>query len=180
MILAAVMVPLVFVMGCTVKPIDFYQNRQPQLDIVAYFKGQTRGWGIVQDRAGNVQRQFVVDIVGYTDKAGNLVLEEDFVWNDGERSRRVWTIRRSEDGTLQGSAPDVIGKAQGAASGNALNWRYHLAVPIGGRTWNIRFNDWMFLQPDGILINRAVMSKFGIRVGEVLIAFQQQNRQGRK
>jgi hypothetical protein len=38
----------------------------------------------------------------------------------------------------------------------------------------------MFLQPDGILINRAVMSKFGIRVGEVLIAFQQQNRQGRK
>jgi hypothetical protein len=32
----------------------------------------------------------------------------------------------------------------------------------------------MFLQPDNILLNRAEMSKFGIRVGDVTIAFQKQ------
>jgi hypothetical protein len=30
----------------------------------------------------------------------------------------------------------------------------------------------MFLQPDGVLLNRASMRKFGFRVGEVTIAFQ--------
>ena len=35
----------------------------------------------------------------------------------------------------------------------------------------VEFDDWMFLQADGVMINRAVISKFGIDLGEVTIAF---------
>lgn len=160
--------------------VEDYRDRTPHFDLFDYFSGQTRGWGMVQDRAGNLKRQFVVDILGRLDESGNLVLEEDFVWDDGEKSRRVWTIARGEDGRLSGTAADVVGVASGTSGGNALNWRYDLALQLDGSTWVISFDDWMFLQPDDVLLNRAEMSKFGFRVGDVTIAFQKQSAQGRK
>ena len=36
----------------------------------------------------------------------------------------------------------------------------------------VRFDDWMFLQPDGVLINRATVSKFGINIGTVTLFFK--------
>ena len=60
----------------------------------------------------------------------------------------------------------------GQARGNALNWRYTLRIPVDGRSWEIEFDDWMFLVDPQLMINRAVMRKFGIRVGEVLLSFQ--------
>lgn len=164
-------ISVLFLTGCSGVDVRQYAANKPVLDLHDYFMGQTKGWGIVQDRKGNVTRQFVVDIVGKTDEAGNLVLEEDFVWSDGEISRRVWTIARSDQHTYMGRAADVVGQAGGMAYGNALNWSYDLQLDIDGSQWVIHFDDWMFLQPDGILLNRAEMSKFGIRVGEVTISF---------
>jgi hypothetical protein len=47
-----------------------------------------------------------------------------------------------------------------------------LKVSARGSDWVLSLDDWMFLQPDGVLLNRATMSKFGFRVGEITIAFQ--------
>ncbi|MFN6183887.1 MAG: DUF3833 family protein, partial [Burkholderiales bacterium] len=35
----------------------------------------------------------------------------------------------------------------------------------------VQFDDWMFLIDDRVMLNRAVMSKFGFRLGEVFISF---------
>ncbi|MAK55160.1 MAG: hypothetical protein CML17_04875, partial [Pusillimonas sp.] len=32
-------------------------------------------------------------------------------------------------------------------------------------------DDWMFLMNDKVMLNRATMSKFGIRLGEVTLSF---------
>jgi len=64
-----------------------------------------------------------------------------------------------------------VGEAVGTVAGNAFNWRYTLALPIEGRTWHVDFDDWMFLVDDQVMLNRAVMSKFGIRLGEVTLSF---------
>lgn len=178
LIMAFLLGSLALAAGCSKMDVRNYDGRTPQLDIMDYFHGQTRGWGIVQDRFGNLKRQFVVDIDGRLDKEGNLVLAEDFSWDDGELSRRVWTISRTEAGSLRGRADDVIGEASGGAAGNVLNWKYKLELVIDGSSWVVSFDDWMFLQPDGILLNRAEMSKFGIRVGDVTIAFQKQPTPG--
>ncbi len=34
------------------------------------------------------------------------------------------------------------------------------------------FDDWMFLQPDGILINRAKVRKWGFELGSVTLFFR--------
>ncbi|MFN6971759.1 MAG: DUF3833 family protein, partial [Rheinheimera sp.] len=31
-----------------------YQTQQPPLDLVRFFSGEVKGWGIVQNRSGNV------------------------------------------------------------------------------------------------------------------------------
>ena len=65
----------------------------------------------------------------------------------------------------------MIGIAKGEAYGNALNWRYDMDLKVGDGTLRVHFNDWMYLQPSGVLINKARVSKFGFDVGEVTLAF---------
>ena len=98
-------------------------------------------------------------------------MDEHFVWSDGERQRRVWTIRDLGGGRYSGTADDVVGTAAGIATGNALNWRYTMALPVDGRTWHVGFDDWMFLVDERVMLNRATMSKFGVRLGEVTLSF---------
>lgn len=166
---------LVFASGCSTANIAQYNKNEPKLDMVDYFTGKVRGWGVVLKRSGELASRFVVDINGKPDDEGNLVMEEDFFWSNGEKSRRVWTISKKGKHGYTGTAGDVLGSARGEAYGNVLNWTYLMALELDGSTWKIRFDDWMWLQPDGILLNRAEMRKFGLHVGQVIIAFQKQD-----
>ncbi len=150
---------------------EAFAGRTPTLLIEDYFVGETRAWGMFQDRFGNVRRQFTVDIVGTWD-GETLTLVEDFLYNDGEVEQRIWTITKTGDHEYQGQADGVIGIARGQAYGNALNWRYQFALPVGDRKLNVTFNDWLFLQDDRVLINRADVTKLGFRLGEVTLFFQ--------
>lgn len=167
---------LIVLSGCTsMKPSDF-SKAEPLLRIEDYFVGQTRAWGIFEDRFGNLRRQFVVDIQGSWD-GESLILDERFRYSDGETDRRVWTIKKIDEHRYEGRADDVIGTAIGESYGNALNWRYDMDLKIGEGTLRVHFNDWMFLQSSGVMVNRARVSKFGIAIGEVTLFFQKVARQ---
>lgn len=153
--------------------IDDFSNASRELHIEDYFLGETWAWGIFQDRFGNLRREFRVTITGTID-GDVLTLDEDFFYEDGERSRRVWDIKLLGNGKYTGTADDVIGEAIGVASGNALNWQYQMQLPVGDSIWKVSFDDWMFLQADDILINRADVSKFGLNIGTVTLFFSKQ------
>lgn len=157
--------------SCSKADISHYADLKPEFDLFSYFEGETTGWGIVQNRSGKLLRQFVVSITGTFTDENTIVLDEDFIWNDGEESTRIWTIKRTAANQYEGRADDVVGTAQGESSGNALNWRYHLNIETEGSTWKVFFDDWMFLQPNQVLINKASMSKFGIHLGDITISF---------
>jgi len=158
--------------GCQGMRVEEFAGREPHLDLYSFFDGRTRAWGIFEDRFGRLRREFTVDIVGRRDGEDGFVLEEDFVYADGETQRRVWRLRRTGPDSYEGRAEDVIGVARGRVAGNAFNWRYVLALKVGPLTWNVHFDDWMFLQRDGVMINRARVSKWGIDIGEVTLSFQ--------
>ena len=130
--------------GCsTMKPEDF-ADRTPSFALEEYFDGDTRAWGIFEDRFGRLRREFVVDITGqWQPELQTLTLDESFRYSDGERDRRVWTLRKVDDHAWEGTAADVIGKSDARVYGNALNMTYTLALKVGERTWNVRFDDWM-------------------------------------
>ncbi len=156
--------------GCASVEPSLYSNEKPVLDLARYFNGTVDAWGMFQDRSGKVVKRFTVTMRCTWD-GDNGVLDEDFVYSDGTKQKRIWKIRKVGDGRYVGTADDVVGEATGVASGNALNWRYTLALPVDGRVWNVQFDDWMYQMDDRVMLNRAVMSKFGIRLGEVTLSF---------
>lgn len=157
--------------GCAgPRPADHAAER-PVLDLRQYLNGPLVAHGIVTDRSGKVLQRFTVDLLGRW-QGDNGVLEEHFSYADGRREQRTWRLTALPDGRYTGRADDVVGEAQGEAAGNALNWRYTLKLPIDGRPMELQFDDWMFLVDEQVMLNRAVISKFGIRVGEVLLAFR--------
>lgn len=162
--------------GCAAVDPAVYADQAPALDLRRYFDGTLEGHGLVTDRAGRVQRRFVVTVrASWTGDVGTL--DEDFVWSDGQRERRVWTLRPAgtEGGIAHwiGTAADVIGEARGSAAGNTLNWRYTFDLKTrDGKRYTIAFDDWMHLIDERVLLNRATMSVYGWRVGEVLISFR--------
>jgi len=150
-------------------PADYAQET-PRLDLRSYFNGPLTAHGIFTDRGGKVARRFTVRMVGtWTGNQG--VLEEDFVYSDGTKERRVWRLTDQGNGRYSGRADDVVGEAIGIAAGNALNWRYTLALKVDGRTVEVQFDDWMYLMDDRVMLNKAAMSKFGIFLGEVTLSF---------
>ncbi len=146
-------------------------NERPALVLEEYFDGKVEAWGIFVDRFGNLRREFKVDIEGTFD-GRTLELFEHFAYADGETGTRIWRITPGPDGRYEGRADDVIGPANGAVQGNALHWAYDVELPIGGRRWQVHFDDWMFRQDDRTVINRATVSKFGFTLGEVIILFR--------
>lgn len=167
---AALLTAALAINGCSnMKPQDF-AGKEPRLVLEEYFLGETKAWGIFEDRFGNLRREFTVDITGEWDDE-TLTLTEDFIYADGETDQRIWRIRRTGEHGYAGQADDIIGSAAGAAYGNALNWSYEMMLPIGESSWKVTFDDWMFLQPGGVLLNRARVSKWGILLGEVTLSF---------
>ena len=167
-------VAIMLITGCAGPRVDSYRDQTPVLDLREYFDGEIEAHGMFQDRSGEVVRRFRVDIKGtWVGDVGTL--EEDFFYADGSPERRVWTITRIDEHNYIGTAGDVVGEAKGEAYGNALRWRYVLALEVDGKVWNMDFDDWMFLVDDQVMINRSEMRKFGFRVGEVTLSFRKKD-----
>ncbi|MBM3117259.1 DUF3833 domain-containing protein [Jeongeupia naejangsanensis] len=157
--------------ACAAPDIETYRQQTPVFDPAHYFTGRTEAWGMFQKRDGEVIKRFKVDIDGRRD-GDRLILDERFVYSDGSRQQRIWTLTPDGPGRWRGRADDVIGEAVGDLAGNALHWRYRLRLPVDGSEYEVDFDDWMFLADDRTLINRASMRKFGIELGQVTLFFR--------
>lgn len=157
--------------GCAGPQLADYAAQQPVFDLRRYFDGRLLAHGLVLDRGGKLLRRLVVTLDCSWDAQGRGLLDEQFVYDDGERQQRRWRLWHLPDGGYAGSADDVVGEARGASAGPAFNWRYTLRVPVRGDVYELDFDDWMFQVDERTVLNRAVMSKLGLRVGEVLLSF---------
>ena len=159
--------------GCLnndMKPIDF-KDQKPRLIIEEYLSGSVKAYGILQNRSGKVTRQFTADLNGKWD-GKQLILDEKFHWSDGEIQTRQWQITKIDEHHYEGTAEDVVGIAKGFSYGPAFKFEYVLLVPVKGKEIKITFDDWIFKQDEQIAINRATMTKFGIKVAELTVFFQ--------
>ena len=160
--------------GCAGPAISDFEGQRPALDLREYFNGPLVAHGIFTDRSGKVVKRFTVLMkCSWSGPAGQEtgVLDEEFIYSDGTRDRRVWTLKRTAEGRYVGTAADVVGQALGEESGNAFRFGYTLRLPVDGKTYEVQFDDWMYLMDERVMLNKAVMSKFGIRLGEVTLSF---------
>jgi len=143
---------------------------EPRLRVDEFFAGRTRGSGLFTDRFGRLRRQFRIDAEGVADGDG-LTLSEHIAYADGPSEERVWRIRPTGPDGYAAETRDLVGLASGVARGCVFNLSYRLNLALGPRRLTVRFDDWMYLQPDGLLINRAAVSKFGLLLGQITCVF---------
>lgn len=160
---------VLFLSACSVTP-EEYRGETPTMDMKTYFNGPIEAWGLFQNYRDKVVKRFYVDMHGEWN--GNKgVLDERFTYSDGTKQRRVWNLVRIDENNYTGTADDVVGEAKGVAHGHALRWQYTMALEVDDEVYNVQFDDWMYLIDENTVINRSVMKKFGVDLGEVILVF---------
>ncbi|WP_130906968.1 DUF3833 domain-containing protein [Pseudomonas sp. Sample_16] len=169
----AVLLVSLLLLSCNNVGVDHYAKERPALDLVAFFSRPVQAWGLFQNRSGEVVKRFHVQIESRVE-GQQLILDERFLYSDGTRQRRTWTLEPTGSGRWRGRADDVVGEASGEIAGNALHWRYRLDLPVDGRHWVVDMDDWMYLMDEDTIINRTTMSKLGVELGQVILFFRRQ------
>jgi hypothetical protein len=164
----------IFMASCSNNKINQYVNNTPKLDVQSFLSGKITGYGIVEDYHANITRRF--NFSGIASWVGNTGrFDEKIVYSDGKEESRVWTLTKLSESSYEAMTPDVIGKAIISVAGNAMNWKYKMNIKVDDSTYEINFDDWMYLMPDGQLINRNYFKKFGFTVGELTLFMQKES-----
>jgi len=198
LLLAAGIATTTALAGCAGPQVSQYASEKPVLDLRTYFNGTLDAYGVFTDRSGAVVKRFTV-VMRCSWNGDDGVLDEDFTYSDGTTQKRVWRMKHLGNGQFTGTADDVVGVARGEQRGNAFRWGYTLLLPVDGKTsaagppqgasapsggsearaaasvgvstLEVQFDDWMYLMDQRVMLNKAEMSKFGFRLGEVTLTF---------
>ena len=100
-----------------------------------------------------------------------LTLDEHFLFEDKEKDQRVWQIQQIMPDRFLGHADDVEGFAKGTMRGNKLDWQYDLNMKVSNTKIRVHFKDTMVLAEERVMLNSAVISKWGIDIGRVSLTF---------
>ena len=174
MIKSLVLVCITFMLSCSSHKVSVYSDDKPELNLKDFFDGHIYALGIVEDRNRKVINRFKVYIkASWNGKVATL--DEDFVYADGSTSKRIWKLKNIGKGSFEGQAGDVKGLAIGKVSGNTFHFEYTLNLPVGDTTYEVHFDDWMYLLDNNTLMARTYMSKWGFDVGEVTIVMMKKD-----
>ncbi|MEN8896224.1 MAG: DUF3833 family protein [Yoonia sp.] len=146
-----------------------------EFDIRQVFDGPLICDGIIYGPMGRVVSRFTSEFEGSWD--GNTgVLREVFHYDSGNVQERAWHLDVNADGQIIATADDVVGAGRGYQSGNAvvLNYKIKLSDTAGG--YVLQACDWMYLMPNGTIMNRNQFRKFGIKVAELVATIRPVDR----
>ena len=159
-----------FITGCSNSSMENVVSKNLSFDLLEYFDGETKAWGLIVDRFGNLQRTFKERLNGNIDNK-QLLLKEYFTYNDGETEYREWIITKTETGTYEGKSKDTIGVAKGKQNGNTMRMVYDTTISIGETDIRVSFDDRFIKADKKVVINRAEILKWGIKIADVTIFF---------
>jgi len=155
---------------------DDYADVGTPFDVRTHLNGPLVCEGVIYGPTGRVSSRFV----GYFDCTwqGNLgTMNEVFHYDDGSEQTRAWKLTLGNDGRILALADDIEGEGSGQQMGNAvkLNYRFRLPEKSGGHVLDTI--DWMYLAPNGTIINRSQFRKYGLKVAELVATMRPATQQ---
>jgi hypothetical protein len=170
--IATVLAAGALITGCASQP-EFAGPPTRELVLEKTLAGRTLGEGAFVNSITGGETKFSVVIDGKWD-GKVLTLVEDFTYSDGSTDRKTWRLTKTGNGAYQGVREDVIGEAKVRQDGKGVRLDYYVTLSTGLGGIDVRFQDLLYLNDDGSIANKAVVSKFGLRVGRVNITMRPQ------
>jgi hypothetical protein len=144
-----------------------YEVGQPRFDIRERLNGPILCEGIIFGPTGRVTSRFVADFeASWQGNVGTMT--EVFHYDSGTVQHRKWTLTLGNDGSIRAEAADVVGVGTGQQSGSAVQLNYRIRLPKDSGGHVLDTVDWMYLAPNGVIMNRSQFRKFGIKVAELV------------
>lgn len=151
-----------------------YSSKGIDFDLRTHLKGPIICEGVIFGPFGRVTSRFVGDFdCIWQDDHG--VMREKFTYDDGSIQNREWTLVIDDGGVIKATAPDVIGIATGVQNGPSLQLKYRIQMPENAGSHVLDTVDWMYLTPNGNIVNRSQFRKFGIKVAELVATMRPVN-----
>ena len=136
-------------------------------DIRTHLNGPIICEGVIYGPTGRVSSRFVGEFDCHWD--GNRgVMKEHFSYDDGSEQTRAWDLTLGNDGRIKALAEDVVGEGTGQQAGNAVQLKYRFKLPEKSGGHVLDTVDWMYLAPNGTIVNRSQFRKYGIKVAELV------------
>ncbi|MBS8228515.1 DUF3833 domain-containing protein [Vannielia litorea] len=154
-----------------------YAQTAPAFDPRRVLSGPMASEGVIYGPTGKVASRFVARMEGRWEGERG-VLAEEFTYDSGRQQSRRWDLVVHNDGRVTATAPDIIGTAEGDLSGATLRLRYRLKLPeeAGGHALDV--TDWLYLMPNGTVMNRSQMRRFGVTLAELVATMRPEQGTG--
>ncbi|WP_297775432.1 DUF3833 family protein [uncultured Roseovarius sp.] len=168
---AAVMLALVLVKerlaGFGAQVPEDYAGLGPQFDLREHLRGPIKCEGVIYGPLGRVASRFTGDFEASW-QGNRGVMREHFDYDSGNSQDREWRLELGNDGSIRAEADDLVGPGAGRQLGAAARLCYRIRLPkeAGGHVLSV--TDWMYLAPNGVVVNRSQFRKFGIKVAELV------------
>ena len=146
---------------------DDYASGVQSFDIRAVLNGPIDCEGVIYGPMGRVASRFCAQM--NADWQGNKGrMTEFFTYDSGTTQNREWRLSVDNQGRITAEADDLVGTGTGWQSGDAVQLKYRIRLPqeSGGHVLDV--TDWMYLAPNGAVVNRSQFRKFGIKVAELV------------
>jgi hypothetical protein len=144
-----------------------YEDGQPRFDLREHLNGPIKCDGVIYGPLGRVTSRFSADFEASW--AGNHgVMKEHFLYDSGNTQDREWRLELGNDGSIKADADDLVGQGRGQQTGSAILLNYNIRLPKEAGGYVLGVTDWMYLAPNGVIVNRSQFRKFGIKVAELV------------
>lgn len=148
-------------------PSDYENSPGESFDLRQHLNGPMVCEGVVYGPMGRVSSRFHARF-DCTWEGNKGHMDEVFYYDDGSEVTRAWDLTLGNDGRIEARASDVEGTGTGMQCGNAVQLKYRFRLPESSGGHVLSVVDWMYLAPNGTIINRSQFRKFGIKVAELV------------
>ncbi|WP_299367304.1 DUF3833 family protein [uncultured Tateyamaria sp.] len=144
-----------------------YAGADTLFDVRTHLNGPIICEGVIYGPMGRVSSRFVGEFQCHWD-GDSGTMDEVFHYDDGTQQDRCWHLTVEPDGAITATADDVVGTATGQQSGSSVQLKYRFQLPKSSGGHVLDTVDWMYLAPNGTIVNRSQFRKYGIKVAELV------------
>jgi len=140
----------------------------PPLTLDQAFVGQKTGTGAFRVWLTGETRRFSAALQGTLSQAGQrLTVVEDFTYDEGQKDRLTWVFDRDGVGGWTGRRDDTVGFAKVTEEAGEIRLVYTADFKSLSGVTRLGFQDVIYREADGLVVNDAIVTRLGIPVGSV-------------